>query len=102
MRWELAATGVDGRLCPGGNKFDPKLTNCVGLPEKGADPATLRPSSKYLQGVSPFDLIDMVGNAGDWVDTRRVLWGDSMPSILKGAWSSNLCPIQVNRHGEGS
>lgn len=70
MRWELAATGVDGPSLSRGNKFDPKLTNCVGLPERRADPATLQPSSKYLPGVSPFGLIDMVGNAGDWVDTR--------------------------------
>jgi len=70
LEWELAARGVDGRLYPWGNKFDPKLTNCVGLPEKGAAPATLEPSSKYLQGASPFGVIDMVGNAGDWVDTR--------------------------------
>lgn len=70
LEWELAARGVDGRLYPWGNKFDPKLTNCVGLPEKGAAPATLQPSSRYLQGASPFGVIDMVGNAGDWVDTR--------------------------------
>jgi hypothetical protein len=70
LEWELAARGVDGRLYPWGNKFDSKLTNCVGLSEKGAAPATLEPSSKYLQGASPFGVIDMVGNAGDWVDTR--------------------------------
>ena len=70
LEWELAARGVDGRLYPWGNKFDSKLTNCVGLPEKGAVPATIQPSSKYLQGASPFGVIDMVGNAGDWVDTR--------------------------------
>ena len=70
LEWELAARGVDGRLYPWGNKFDAERTNCAGLPEKGATPATLQPSSKYLQGVSPFGVIDMVGNAGDWVDTR--------------------------------
>jgi len=70
LEWELAARGVDGRLYAWGNKFDPKLTNCVGLPEKGAPPASVQPSSRYLQGASPFGVIDMVGNAGDWVDTR--------------------------------
>jgi formylglycine-generating enzyme required for sulfatase activity len=70
LEWELAARGVDGRLYPWGNKFDGQRTNCVGLPEKGQAPATLQPSSKYTQGASPFGVIDMVGNAGDWVDTR--------------------------------
>jgi len=70
LEWELAARGVDGRLYPWGNKFDPQRTNCVGLPAKGQPPASLQPSSKYLSGESPFGVIDMVGNAGDWVDTR--------------------------------
>ncbi len=70
LEWELAARGVDGRLYPWGNKFDGQRTNCVGLPEKGQPPARLQPSSKYVLGASPFGVIDMVGNAGDWVDTR--------------------------------
>lgn len=70
LEWELAARGVDGRLYPWGNKFDGSKTNCVGLPDKGQPPATLQPSDKYLSGMSPFGLIDMVGNAGDWVDTQ--------------------------------
>jgi hypothetical protein len=70
LEWELAARGVDGRLYPWGNKFDGQRTNCGGLPEKGEPPASLQPSFKYALGASPFGVIDMVGNAGDWVDTR--------------------------------
>lgn len=70
LEWELAARGVDGRLYPWGNKFDSSKTNCVGLPDKGQPPASLQPSYKYVSGISPFGVIDMVGNAGDWVDTR--------------------------------
>ena len=42
----------------------------VGLPDKGQAPATLPPSSLYAAGASPFGVLDMVGNAGDWVGTR--------------------------------
>jgi formylglycine-generating enzyme required for sulfatase activity len=70
LEWELAARGVDGRLYPWGNKFDKQKANCAGLPDKGEPAAHLQPSSLYISGTSPFGLIDMVGNAGDWVDTR--------------------------------
>lgn len=67
QQWELAARGVDGRIYPWGDLFDPSLANVVGLPEKGDAPATLKPVRSYPKSRSPYGLIDLVGNAGDWV-----------------------------------
>jgi formylglycine-generating enzyme required for sulfatase activity len=69
LEWELAARGVDARLYPWGNSFDASRANVVGLPEKGQK-QELVPVDSYLNGASPFGLLDTVGNAGDWVDSR--------------------------------
>jgi hypothetical protein len=69
LEWELAARGVDARLYPWGNSFDASRANVVGLPDKGQK-QELVPVDFYPNGRSPFGLLDTVGNAGDWVDTR--------------------------------
>jgi hypothetical protein len=51
---------------PWGNRFVPGRAN-VGLPNKGDPPQGLRPVRKYTAYPSPFGLIDLIGNAGDWV-----------------------------------
>ncbi len=66
LEWELGARGVDGRIYPWGNRFVPGRAN-VGLPKKGDPPQGLRPVREYAAYPSPFGLIDLVGNAGDWV-----------------------------------
>ena len=69
LEWELASRGVDGRLYPWGNTFDPSRANVAGLPEKG-ETLKLVAVDFYPNGRSPFGLLDTVGNAGDWVDSR--------------------------------
>ncbi|HEX7183292.1 MAG TPA: SUMF1/EgtB/PvdO family nonheme iron enzyme [Thermoanaerobaculia bacterium] len=66
LEWELGARGVDGRIYPWGNRFVPGRAN-VGLPERGDPPQGLRPVREHAAYPSPFGLIDLVGNAGDWV-----------------------------------
>ena len=67
LEWELAVRGVDGRVYPWGNEFDQKRANVPGLPQKGDPPPALKPVDAYKNELSPFGLIDTVGNAGDWV-----------------------------------
>jgi formylglycine-generating enzyme required for sulfatase activity len=67
LEWELAVRGVDGRVYPWGNRFDANRANAPGLPEKGSPSPALQPVDAYRTQVSPFGLIDTVGNAGDWV-----------------------------------
>jgi formylglycine-generating enzyme required for sulfatase activity len=70
LEWQLAARGVDARLYPWGNNFDTLRANVVGLPDKDARNQGLVPVDAYPDGRSPFGLLDTVGNAGDWVDSR--------------------------------
>src|SRR6266540_1180800 len=84
--WEYAARGVDGRLYPFGDKFDAKRINAPGLPAKGAVAPDLVPVLAFPDAVTPFGLIDMVGNAGDWVDAgdenqRRFMGGTYRQNI---------------------
>jgi formylglycine-generating enzyme required for sulfatase activity len=69
LEWELAARGVDGRLYPWGNAFDGTRANVPGLPERGQE-VGLVAVDFYANSRSPFGLLDTVGNAGDWVDSR--------------------------------
>lgn len=69
LEWELAARGVDARLYPWGNAFDASRANVVGLPDKGQK-YDLAPVDSFQNGRSPFGLLDTVGNAGGWIDSR--------------------------------
>jgi len=60
--WEKAARGVDGRRFPWGNSWDPRLANTA---ESGLE--EVLPVGSYPAGVSPYGLLDMAGNAAEWV-----------------------------------
>jgi formylglycine-generating enzyme required for sulfatase activity len=65
VEWEYAGRGVDARDYPHGKPLEPDAANydmtynraAMGLDEVGAHPAS----------VSPFGLLDMSGNAFEWV-----------------------------------
>ncbi len=65
--WQLAASGLDGRQYPWGNRFDRAYANIVGLPNRG-EVMALTPVDQYPQGTSPYGVWDTVGNSGEWVD----------------------------------
>jgi formylglycine-generating enzyme required for sulfatase activity len=56
--WEKGARGTDGRLWPWGNQWDAKRCNIGG---RGTTPV-----GAYLQGASPYGLLDMAGNVWEW------------------------------------
>lgn len=58
--WEKAARGADGRVSSWGNEFDPKKANLGGN-------RSLKPVGSYPQGASPYEALDMAGNAWEWV-----------------------------------
>ena len=65
--WEKAARGTDGRLYPWGNA--PEL-NCTHVVNYNGDPGcvsaqTMTVGSKPL-GVSPYGVMDMIGNVSEW------------------------------------
>lgn len=80
--WEKAARGTDGRLFPWGNEFDyskvhyaraysptewtPKLKDMISSREK------LARVDNYPGGASPYGVLDMLGNVGEWVNDFTV------------------------------
>lgn len=71
-QWEYAARGTDGRPYPWGSE-EPDGTRANFGKEVGRGSYT-RPGGWYGQGMSPFGLLDMVGNVcewcADWYDAR--------------------------------
>jgi formylglycine-generating enzyme len=60
--WEKAARGTDGRRYPWGNDWDRHKANTA---ESGATgPA---PAGSFALGASPYGILDMCGNAAEWV-----------------------------------
>ena len=60
--WEKAARGIDGRLYPWGNRWDPTHLNSW-----EAGPHRTTPVGSYPKGASPYGAYDMVGNVWEWV-----------------------------------
>ena len=60
--WEKAARGSDGRKYPWGNAWDDQNANTI-----ESDLGKLLPVGSYPEGNSPFGILDMTGNAAEWV-----------------------------------
>jgi formylglycine-generating enzyme required for sulfatase activity len=73
--WEKGARGIDGRIYPWGNKWDPKRCNS----SEGSEGSTT-PVGVYPQGASPYGLLDMAGNVWEWT---RSLWGKGWKSWFR-------------------
>jgi len=66
IEWEKAARGTDGRRYPWGDEFDASLVNYYW--SKVREP---RAVGSYLEGASPYGVLDMSGNVCEWV---QELW----------------------------
>ncbi len=60
--WEYAATGGDGRQFPWGEAWCPDYANTA---ERG--PLTTTPVGIYIEGASPFGVLDLAGNVEEYV-----------------------------------
>jgi formylglycine-generating enzyme required for sulfatase activity len=65
--WEKGARGTDGRTYPWGDQWD---ASCCNTKESGREDTT--PVGRYLQGASPYGLLDMAGNVWEW--TSSLYW----------------------------
>jgi serine/threonine-protein kinase len=64
--WVLAAQGKDGRAYPWGNQRDPSLANVSDNAALGT--RALMPVQSFESGASPFGILQMAGNAWEFVD----------------------------------
>jgi formylglycine-generating enzyme required for sulfatase activity len=63
--WEKAARGTDGKIWPWGNDWDEDKVN-----SREAGPGHTTGVGSYPDGVSPYNCMDMAGNAWEWVADR--------------------------------
>jgi hypothetical protein len=77
QQWQRAAQGDDGRSYPWGNDFDKTKANTV---DSAIGKTTV--VTAYPNGVSPYGLMDMVGNAYEWCQTSYRLQSSS--KIMRG------------------
>ncbi len=81
--WEFAARGSEGREFPWGNIYNPHLSNHG----SGADDRTdatdgfvgLAPVGSFPDGATPDGLLDMAGNAAEWVADELELDASGRP-----------------------
>jgi formylglycine-generating enzyme required for sulfatase activity len=67
--WEKAARGTDGRLFPWGNEFRPGNANT-----DGRLPSALARVGSFPFDRSPYGVMDMDGNAPEWMDADYRLY----------------------------
>lgn len=77
--WEKAARGPDGRIYPWGNRWEARRCNT-----REGGPGKTTPVGAYLEGASPYGLLDMAGNVWEWCATK---WGKSYPyDVSEDEW----------------
>ena len=63
--WQYAAQGIDGRLYPWGSEWDDSV---VPVPDKSRSMRGPDAVDAHPKGVSPFGVMDLVGNVWQWTD----------------------------------
>ncbi len=58
--WEKGARGPNGRRFPWGDEYDSHLANSG---------RSLVPANAYIEGASPYGVVNMAGNAAEWTAT---------------------------------
>lgn len=62
-QWECAARGMDARIFPWGNQWNPECCNSA---EESGHYDQTSPVAAYPNGISPHGVFDMVGNVWEW------------------------------------
>jgi sulfatase modifying factor 1 len=69
--WEYAARGPEGRTFPWGNVYNPHLANHGAMASDRSDATDgfvgLAPVGSFADGATPLGVLDMAGNAAEWV-----------------------------------
>ena len=83
--WEKAARGSDGRRFPWGDAYDPARLN-----SHDAGPYDTTPVGRYLDGASPYGLLDAAGQVYEWTATRA---GPGRAVVKGGSWDDRGCGV---------
>lgn len=78
-QWEKAARGIDGRLFPWGNEWDPTRCNTRLSGISGKTDV-----DRYPSGISPYGCYDMAGNVWEWTKTWKE--NDKTVIVKGGSW----------------
>ena len=86
LEWEKAARGVDGRLFPWGDDFDPAL--CKMMLSRPGRPQPEKIGA-FPTDVSVYGVRDLAGGVRDWCGDQ--VWGEDplRRPIRGGSWSSS-------------
>jgi formylglycine-generating enzyme required for sulfatase activity len=77
--WQFAAEGIDERLYPWGNDWDP---GAVPVPDQSRTMRGPDPVDAHPKGASPFGVMDLVGNVWQW--TEEFVDEHTRAAILRG------------------
>jgi formylglycine-generating enzyme required for sulfatase activity len=94
LEWEKTARGVDGRIFPWGDEFDPERLNSHDL-----GPFDTVAVGSFPSGASPFGALDMSGQVYEW--TASPAPGDDRYLVKGGSWDDKGCGVcrAAARHG---
>ncbi len=86
--WEKAARGTDGRRWPWGNEMDPSRLNTY------YNVGSATNVTAYANGVSPYGVFDMAGNADEWVEDDFLPYKgtDAAAEVFQGKVAQVLNP----------
>lgn len=93
LEWEKAARGIEGRIFPWGNTFDPKLLN-----SHDAGPFDTMPVGQFPDGRSSFGLFDAAGQVFEWTATPA---GAGRHMVKGGSWDDKGCGVCRPAAGHG-
>jgi len=85
--WEKAARGPNGRRFPWGDEYDSHLANSG---------RSLVPANAYIEGASPYGVVNMAGNAAEWTATPYEPYPD-LAAVLPAEFGGTESSKQVSR-----